>query len=259
MPNETLEATYVSVGTDEPTVVRVVGVPAGWSVKVDLENHKFIIKSPATITADNCGGIATVLVGTGSQLAGMYDLDLSKCLEGNESQSKYYENGELVGWVYRVKTDEQKGLILHKDYISLWSVSDQLALGELSAENLDGETFFSQLKEKWPNWSSISFWKYADSLGDGWFIPTSTDVNSMTARFFQFWGDWSYRSLLGVDSVAVTFEDDAYTLSCHTSFDFGNSENGLSRKGNTVLALVLPESTSESFGNNKALGCMRHF
>ena len=169
---------YESIGTTEPTNIRIVGLPSGWKGTVDLSAKQFTITPATTINAGNSYSEATVFVGDGNRVAAMYSLEINFTVAANEVDAIYYEYGEPTGKVYAVNNGTANtGLILHNQTISVWRStpypgSDVL----LDFTGKTGVEAMAMIKGTWNN-TLPGFWYDLPTFGPNWVIWTMTDVD----------------------------------------------------------------------------------
>lgn len=182
--------TLTSTGTVDPTNIRVVGLPSGWSSS--LSGLDLTITPPAAITDGNAGAETTMLVGVDDQVYAMYSLVLSTSgYLNNEIGEPYYERGVEVGWIYRVATDTEPGLILSNNYEERIIISYtgptafDMNIGTEASPGPDynnynnGKELFDALKTTIPDtWHYISLYFICDGMGSEWFVPIEKDWNS---------------------------------------------------------------------------------
>ena len=174
--------------TGNPTDIRIVGMPPGWTyfVNIGVADGVINITAPSTLTDENAGAEATVLVADGNRVAAMYGLTVGMTgMVGNTVGSRYYENGKAVGVVYReASMGLGSGLILHKDFYIKVPVSAPgtgLSDTPIPVGIGGGAALFAAIQAQFPStgpsdgWRKLGPWDYCDQLGAGWFVAAGNE------------------------------------------------------------------------------------
>lgn len=239
--------------TGAPTIIRIVDIPAGWKVTVDLIGKKFTITAPSTITSDNSGE-ATVFVGTGNQITAIYALPLSNTgVASNELGAVYYQNGVATGMVYIVNDGTSaSGRVVSLDepgsYLQ-WSDFDfQASVTNTS----DGMANMQAIKmwmvgngKNWTNFPAMNWVHntknggiadYSESNATGvWYLPARDELEHLFCVYndkpLETWVDWNdYPSWGSNDAAANTAFNAKLTIAGGAAFGgtfyWSSSEDG---------------------------------
>ena len=189
---EERDVPYTSTGSFAPTNIRVVDIPAGW--KITVSSDKFIVKAPETITADNAGGEATILVADDYRVAAMYGLPLNS-LSGKTIGSVYYQNGVAAGIVFVsdggvpgkgrvISLDEGKNLMWSTSNNNTGAIEQRDGLSNMKTiyDYANGD-FTAYPAFAWVDSKNPAGTTYASGATDVWYLPAYYEYED----FYAVW------------------------------------------------------------------------
>lgn len=181
--NETKTITFSSTGSSYPTDIRVVDIPAGWKVSVDMSGNLIKIIAPSFVSISDSAGAATVLVADEDRIAAMYTLDLSNGTATTVG-GYYFHNGTRAGVVY--STDGTNGMAISIDYTNtLWG-----SFGPMGASSLtDGLANMAAIYEEANGFEHGQKWiddknngaTYASGAKGVWYMPAQNEYVALFA------------------------------------------------------------------------------
>lgn len=187
---ETKTIDYTSTGTELPSSITVASIPEGWSVTVtpNATGGQIKITAPTDLKLHNAKAEVSFLLADSENRLWLHG-DKLTCgvtgLQGNQIGAYYFENGDVIGIVWREYNptphipEDKHGLILHKDRLNttLICYNYEETVFELSDEH-DGWANYQEVITKipLPGWQPTAWRDLSSTYGEGWYIPAKNEL-----------------------------------------------------------------------------------
>lgn len=169
---------------ETPAVITAINIPAGWKVLIDKTAKNIQVTAPAIADLASAGyGEALILISDGGERTVIRTLNLSNIVSANEKYALCYQNGEATGVVFRIKSENVKGLVVHK-------LKDDLGWGLIETtlgcnDENDGLANWAIITAL-PDWENIfPAFKWCADRGTGWYLPALYELIDLFSAFYS--------------------------------------------------------------------------